>query len=103
MAKDLASLGIKINRPFEGDGIKIEQVIDKEIELLDFEVRPSDKKPNTDYVKMQIRVDGRKRFIGGGYKYLCEVLHLIDKKELPLTTIIRSKQGYYFEGTINET
>lgn len=92
----------KIERPFEGDNIKIEQVIDKPIEVLNFEVRPSEKKPNTDYLKMQIRFEGRKRFVGGGYQFLCEVLKQIDKSNLPFETIIRNKRGYYFEGTIDE-
>ena len=95
-------LSKKIERPFEGDSIKIEQLIDKPIEVLDFQVRPSEKKPNTDYLKMQIRFEGRKRFVGGGYQFLCEVLKQIDKSNLPLNTIIRNKRGYYFEGTIDE-
>ena len=92
----------KIERPFEGDNIKIEQLIDKPIEVLNFEVRPSEKKPNTDYLKMQIRFEGKKRFVGGGYQFLCEVLKQIDKSNLPFETIIRNKRGYYFDGTINE-
>lgn len=95
-------IGKKIERPFEGDNIKIEQVIDKPIEVLDFTVRPSEKKPNTLYLKMQIRFEGRKRFVGGGYQFLCEVLQQVDKNCLPFSTIIRNKRGYYFDGTINE-
>ena len=99
----LSDLGIKkIERPFEGDSIKIEAIIDRPIEVLDFDVRPSEKKPNTDYLKMQIRFEGKKRFVGGGYQYLCEVLKQVDKKDLPFETIIRNKRGYYFDGTIDE-
>lgn len=95
--------GMKIERPFEGDKIKIEQVVDRLIDVLDFEVRPSDKKPNTDYLKMQIRFEGRKRFVGGGYQFLCDFLKKVDKRFLPLENcIIREKRGYYFEGTISE-
>lgn len=100
---DLAQLiGKKIERPFEGDNIKIEQLIDKPIEVLDFTVRPSEKKPNTLYLKMQIRFEGKKRFVGGGYQFLCQVLQQVDKNNLPFETIIRNKRGYYFEGTIDE-
>lgn len=100
---DLAQLiGKKIVRPFEGDKINIEAVIDQPIEILNFEVRPSDKKKGTDYCKIQILFNGQKRFIGGGYSYLCEVLKQIDKSQLPFTTIIRHKRGFYFEGTIDE-
>ena len=104
----LTQCGIKIDRPFEGDNIKIEQVIDKKIEVLDFDVRPSEKKPGSDYLKMQIRYEGRKRFIGGGYQFLCDFLKNAEKQYgkdqlLPLTdVIIRHKRGYYFDGTIDE-
>lgn len=100
---NLSELGIKkIEHPFEGDSIKIEAIIDRPIEVLDFDVRPSEKKPNTDYLKMQIRFEGRKRFVGGGYQYLCEVLKQVDKSNLPFETTIRNKRGYYFDGTIDE-
>lgn len=100
---DLAQLiGKKIERPFEGDAIKIEALIDRPIEILDFQIRPSEKKSGTDYLKLQIRIDGNKRFVGGGYQFLCQVLKQIDKSNLPLQTVIRNKRGYYFEGTIDE-
>ncbi len=100
---DLSQLiGKKIERPFEGDNIKIEAIVDRPIEILDFTVRPSEKKPDTLYLKMQIRFEGKKRFVGGGYQFLCEVLQQIDKSNLPFNTIIRNKRGYYFEGTIDE-
>lgn len=100
---DLAQLiGKKIVRPFEGDSIKIEAIVDRPIEVLDFTVRPSEKKPNTLYLKMQIRFEGKKRFVGGGYQFLCEILKQVDKSNLPFSTIIRNKRGYYFEGTIDE-
>lgn len=107
-----SDLGRKIERPFEGDSIKIDQVVDRPIQLLDFEVRPSEKKAGTDYVKLQIRFEGRKRFIGGGYQFLADYLKtLLPAKELkrlpagmglPQETIIRNKRGYYFDGTIDE-
>lgn len=71
---NIAELGIKIERPFEGDNIKIDQIVDRTIDVLNFEVRPSTKKPDTDYLKMQIRFEGRKRFVGGGYQFLCDFL-----------------------------
>lgn len=100
---DLSQLiGKKIERPFEGDNIKIEQIVDRQIEVLDFQIRPSEKKPGTMYLKMQIRFEGKKRFVGGGYQFLCDVLNSIDKSNLPFTTTIRNKRGYYFDGTIDE-
>lgn len=66
------------------------------------DLRASEKKPGTDYLKMQIEFNGKKRFLGGSYQFLCAVLRQIDKSNLPLQTIIRNKRGYYFEGTIDE-
>ena len=92
----------KVSRPFEGDNVKIEVLVDKEIEILDFEIKDSTKKPGTDYLKMQILYEGKKRFVGGGYQFLCKILKQIDHKDLPLTTIIRNKRGYYFDGTLED-
>lgn len=107
-----SDIGKKIERAFEGDKIKIEQVVDRELELLDFEVRPSEKKSGTDYVKLQVRFEGRKRFIGGGYQYLADYLKTLPPASelkklpagegLPQATVIRNKRGYYFDGTIDE-
>ena len=100
---NIQELGIKIERPFEGDKIVIDQVVDRLIDVLDFDVRESEKKKGTLYLKMQIRFEGRKRFIGGGYQFLAEFLMKVDKKFLPLTNCtIRNKRGYYFDGTIDE-
>lgn len=96
------ALGRKIERPFEGDKIKIDQVVDREIEILNYDVRESKQKPGTKCVVMQIRFEGKKRVIMGGYQFLCQVLELIDKSQLPLQTIIRNKRGYIFEGTVND-
>lgn len=102
MSKKLSELGVKITRAFEGDKLKIEQITDKEVELLDYEIIESKKKPGTEYLKLQVLYEGKKRFIGGGYMYLCQVLKMIKKEDLPLTVTVRNKNGYYFEGTIDE-
>ncbi len=99
---DLAQLfGKKIERPFEGDKINIEAIVDQPIKILNFEVRPSEKKKGTDYLKLQIEFNGQKRFLGGGYQFLCQVLKDIDKCNLPFDTIIRNKRGYFFDGTVD--
>lgn len=103
MAKSLKDLKInKVERPFEGDKIKIEVLVDKPITILDFDIQDSSKKEGTKYLKMQIKYEGKKRFLGGGFQFLCEVLSQIDKRDLPLDTVIKYKRGYYFEGTLEE-
>lgn len=103
MGRDIRELGIKISRPFEGDNLRIEQVVDKEIEILDYEIRESKKTPGTRYLKMQVRFEGKKRFIGGGYSFLCDTLEQIDKSQLPINVTVKNKRGYYFEGTLDES
>lgn len=102
--KDMGSLNSlkikKVKRPFEGDKVKIEAVIDKPITILDFAVLNSSKKEGTKYCKMQIEFEGKKRFLGGGYQFLCEVLEQLNKNDCPIDTIIKYKRGYYFEGTL---
>lgn len=103
MAKKLLDMKLKkVDRPFEGEKMKIETAIDKDITILDFDIINSTKREGTKYLKMQVLYEGKKRFIGGGYQFLIEVLEQIDKSDLPLDTVIRYRRGFYFDGTIDE-
>jgi len=117
---DITQLGIKIERPFDGDNIKIDKLVDDTISILDFDVRDSTKNKGKLWVRMQVLYDGEKRFVKGGYDYIATFLKeleakfipnkselnakdLEEKKKsfLPLTNvIIRNNRGYYFEGTL---
>lgn len=103
------SLGIKkIERRFSGTKINNldVEVVGKPIKILDYEICPSKKRPNTTYIKLQIVVDGRKRFINTGGKYLQQVLSQVNISDLhrePIDTKILKTNGYYyFEGTMIE-
>lgn len=118
---DITQLGIKLERPFDGENIKIEKLVDETISILDFEVRDSTKNKGQLWVRMQVMYNGEKRFVKGGYNYIASFLlqlekQLIGDKDgldakaielkkqsfLPLTNvIIRNNRGYYFEGTLN--
>ncbi len=102
-----SALGIKrIERRFTG--VKINNldcdVVGKPIKILDFEVCPSKKKPDSTYLKMQILLEGKKRFLSTGGKFLQRVLSQVDKESLakePIETVILKDRGfYYFEGTM---
>lgn len=45
---------------FEGDKVKISDLVDREIVILDFEARPSEYQQGKDYVLVQIEREGRK-------------------------------------------
>lgn len=102
-----SALGIKrIERRFTG--VKVNNldcdVVGKPIKILDFEICPSKKKQNSTYLKMQILLEGKKRFLSTGGKFLQKVLSQVDKSILaqnPIETKILKDRGfYYFEGTM---
>lgn len=113
-------LNITIERPFDGDNIKIDKLVDEEITILDFEVRESVKNHGHKWIRMQVLYNGRKRFVKGGYDYIASYLKKVEErfipnkeslsqveveklktKYLPLEdVVIRSNRGYYFEGTL---
>lgn len=102
-----SALGIKkIERRFAG--MKINNldcdVVGKPIKILDFEICPSKKKQGSTYLKMQILLKGKKRFLSTGGKFLQRVLSQVDKATLakePIETVILKEKGYYFfEGTM---
>lgn len=102
-----SALGIKrIERRFAGAKISnIDcDVVGKPIKILDFEICPSKKKQGSTYLKMQILLNGRKRFLSTGGKFLQRILNQVDKeilKKEPIETIILKDNGFYFfEGTM---
>lgn len=118
---DITQLDVKVERRFSGELIKIEKLQDETISILDYEVRPSDKRKGTYWLMMQVLYNGEKRFMKGGYSILCTFLQslddkmigdktgmteqqIIDKRRsfLPLTNVvIKQDKGYYFQGTLN--
>lgn len=117
---DITQLNIKVERPFDGENIKIDKLVDESINVLDFEVRESTKNKGQLWIRMQVLYNGEKRFVKGGYNFIAQFLRQLesqmlgditllsqkeisDKKQtfLPLTNvIIRNNRGYYFEGTL---
>lgn len=100
------NLGIKrIERRFTGVKVSsLDEIVGKDIKILDFEICPSKKKQNDTYLKMQVLLDGKKRFLSTGGKFLKRVLAQVDREMLksdPIETVILKTKGYfYFEGTM---
>lgn len=99
--KSFKDMGIKLNRRFEGDRIKIEKVEGDEIIILDFEIRPSRLKSGEEEAGrclfLQIELRGKKHVMWGNYKYLIEQISMISLEELPFKTTIVNEHGYIFK------
>lgn len=112
----ISDFNIKIERPFDGDPIKMDKLVDEEIDILDFDVRESIKKKGHLWVMMQVSYQGKIRIVKGGYDHIAAYLKKlkemfteegepitleIKKQYLPLEgVVIRNNRGYYIEGTL---
>lgn len=105
----ITDLDIKIERPFDGELIKIDKLVDEEIDIIDFEVRESTKNAGHLWVRMQVLYKGKKRFVKGGYDYIAKFLQKVEQQfsdkskndYLPIEkVVIRNNRGYYFDGTL---
>lgn len=102
-----ANLGVKrIERRFTGTKItNVEQeLVGKEIKILDFEICKSVKKADGVYIKLQMLVDGKKRFWATGGKFIVTIMKQVDpealKKEPIETKVLKDRGVYYFDGTV---
>lgn len=116
----ITDLDIQIERPFDGTPIKIDKVVDEEIDILDFDVRESTKKAGHLWLMMQVRYQGKKCFIKGGYDYIASYLKKLQEHFIPVQddpnpkelaelktrflplegVIIKQNRGYYIDGTL---
>lgn len=95
--KSFKELGIKPNvNTFVGEKIKIERILNKEIIVHDFEIKPS--KFEGEVMTIQIQVNDDKRIVFTGSKVLIDLMKLVPRSEFPfMTTIV--KENEYFEFT----
>jgi hypothetical protein len=80
---------------FIGEKIPIKKVIGHEIQVLDFKIAPSVKKPGTDLLTLQIEKSGDKRVIFTGSKVLMDQIKQVPKSEFPFNTVINGDQDYF--------
>ena len=69
----------------------MEDILDQEIKVLYFKIGPSEKRPGTDMLTLQIEFDGKKRVIFTGSKRLIETMNSTDDSHFPFTTIIKKE------------
>lgn len=93
-----SDLGIEIDSaPFVGDKIKINRVLNKEIEVIDFELNESkfQSGKNRKCLKLQIRFDDELRVIFTGSVLLIKAMQKVKKEMLPFKATIIETNGFY--------
>lgn len=86
---------------FTGDKISVKKLVDKNtlISVLKFKVEESKKKPGTDYLTMQIEIDGVKHVVFTGSAGLISQIRQVPEDKFPFTTIIKKDSNDFNEFT----
>jgi len=84
---------------FEGDKIDMYKILNKEVKVLDFAIKPSkyEEKGNGKCLYMQLEVDQRKRVAWCGSGVLMDLIQQVPKEAFPVTTtIVKENDRYLF-------
>ena len=79
---------------FDGDKKKIEEILNKEILVLDFKLKESKHHRDTQYVTIQFKIDNMIYILFNGSRVLAAQLEKY-KDNLPFYTVIRKIDKYY--------
>jgi ribosomal protein S8 len=82
------------SKSFEGDKKKIEDILNKEILILDFKIKDSKQRQNSLYVTIQFRMDDNTFIVFTGSTVLINQLEKY-KENLPFFTVIKRIDKYY--------
>lgn len=91
-------LGVKIDSmPMLGEKIRINRIVNKEIEVTDYEINKSkyEEKSGPEYLKLQIKYEDEVRVVFTGASMLIKTIKKIEKAQLPFKTIIIEQNGFY--------
>lgn len=80
---------------FVGDKIKVKNLINAAITVLDFKTEPSKQKPGTELLTLQIEKGGEKRIVFTGSVVLLDQIKRVPKNSFPFETIIKGDNEYY--------
>jgi hypothetical protein len=80
---------------FIGRSIDLEQITNVPIQVHDFKIEPSKKKPGTEYLTLQIEIDKTKRVVFTGATILIQAIKQVPKEGFPFNTTILKKDKYY--------
>lgn len=83
-------------KPLDGSKVKIEEIINREILVIDFKVRDSryEKKEANECLTIQFDMGGVKHILFTGSKVLIDQIQKY-KSELPFSTVIKKIDKYY--------
>lgn len=96
--KKFSDFNIKVEHTnFEGEKIKITNIINTEITVIEFKIEPSKQKENTELLTLQIEYKGFKRIVFTGSKTLATQIKQIDKTNFPFTATIVMGEGDRYE------
>ena len=84
----------KTSTQITGDKIKIEQIVGKEIEILDYSINDSKYKEGTKVLKLQFKLDGDTRIVFTGSNVLIDQISQY-KDEIPFITKIEKVNKFY--------
>lgn len=82
-------------KAFVGEKISISRILNKEIIVHDFKVKPSTQKEGTNYLTMQIEKSGEKRIVFTGSTFLIDMIQRVPENKFPFKTIIKGDEDYY--------
>lgn len=94
---DFKSFGIRpAEKSYEGDKIKIDKVLNRQIKVHYFKIEPS-KTGKGNCLYMQIEVDGAKRLLWTGSGNLIAMIQQVPKNGFPFnTTIVKENERLEF-------
>lgn len=88
--KSFREMGIKVSSPnFIGEKVNVDRIINCEIKILAYKIGPSNQKPGTDCLTMQIEWDGQMRVLFSGAKGLMEAIKQVNAGDFPFKTTIQ--------------
>lgn len=81
-------------KSFEGDKKKIDEILDKDILIIDYKIKDSKQHKNTQYITIQFKIDDETFITFNGSKVLSEQLEKY-KDNIPFYTQIKKIDKYY--------
>lgn len=79
---------------FEGDKIKIDDLLNKELLILGFKIRDSKQKPDTVYATIQLKLNDEEHIMFTASQVIIDQLNKY-KENIPFHAIIRKIDRYY--------
>lgn len=94
--KKFSDFGVKPDeKGFVGDSIKITKLLDKQIIVMDYAVKPSKFEGKGECLHLQVKYDEDLRVVFTGATNMIDVIKKIPKEELPFQATIIKENGRY--------